>query len=83
MEKTMYSPDNINDNPFVLKHKQMDTEEQAERIRLFKIKREQRDRVRAAVAAVLLPVMDEYDVDVYVDVVPRMNADSRKIAFKC
>jgi hypothetical protein len=79
----MYSPDHVKDNPFVLKHKQMDTEEQAERIRLLKIKREQRDRIRAAVAEALRPVMEKYDVDVYVDIVPRMNDDGRIIAYKC
>jgi hypothetical protein len=79
----MYSPDNVDDNPFILKHTEMDTEEQAERVRLFKIKCQQRDRIRAAVAAALLPVMEKYDVDVYVDIVPRTDADSRTIAYKC
>jgi hypothetical protein len=79
----MYSPDHVNDNPFALRHTEMDTEEQAELVRLFKIKREQRDRIRAAVAAALLPVMEEFDVDVYVDIVPRTDEDSRKIAYKC
>jgi hypothetical protein len=79
----MYSPDHSNDNPFVLKHTEMDMEEQAELLRLFKIKREQRDRIRAAVAAALLPVMEKYDVDVYVDIVPRTDEDSRTIAYKC
>jgi hypothetical protein len=79
----MYTPDDVNDNPFAMKHKEMNSEEQAERVRLFKIKRERRDRIRAAVAAALLPVMEEFDVDVYVDIVPRADDDSRKIAFKC
>jgi hypothetical protein len=41
----MYTPSHSDDNPFAMKHREMYTDEQAERIRLFKIKREQRDRV--------------------------------------